>query len=64
VSPLRYERNSYIPEDGNLRSHRHEDLKSYMDLLLFSYEMRETPIVLGPLERGISSQCASVASYS
>jgi hypothetical protein len=29
VSPVRYEVGFYIPEDGVLHSHRHENLKSY-----------------------------------
>jgi hypothetical protein len=30
VSPLRCELGFYIPEDGNLHSHRRDHLKSYM----------------------------------
>jgi hypothetical protein len=29
VSPVRYELGLYIPEDGILHSHRHENLKSF-----------------------------------
>jgi hypothetical protein len=32
VSPVRYELGFYIPEDGILHSHRHENLKSYIAL--------------------------------
>jgi hypothetical protein len=32
VSPLRYELDSYIPEDYILHSHRRENLKSYIAL--------------------------------
>jgi hypothetical protein len=30
VSPVKYEQGFYIPEDGILRSHRREHLKSYI----------------------------------
>jgi hypothetical protein len=33
VSPVRYELGFYIPEDGILRSHRRENLKSYIALI-------------------------------
>jgi hypothetical protein len=32
VSPVRYELGFYIPEDAILRSHRRENLKSYIEL--------------------------------
>jgi hypothetical protein len=32
VSPVKYERDVYIPEDGILHSHRRENLKSYIAL--------------------------------
>jgi hypothetical protein len=32
VSPVKYEEGFYIPEDDILRSHRREDLKSYIAL--------------------------------
>jgi hypothetical protein len=32
VSPVKYEQGFYIPEDGILRSHRRENLKSYIAL--------------------------------
>jgi hypothetical protein len=32
VSPVRYEMGFYIPEDGILRGHRREKLKSYIAL--------------------------------
>jgi hypothetical protein len=40
-----------IPEDAILHSHRRENLKSYIDLVLPSGEQSETPTLLGPLER-------------
>jgi hypothetical protein len=36
VSPVRYELGFYIPEEGILHSHRHEDLKSYIALTSLS----------------------------
>jgi hypothetical protein len=32
MSAVKYELGSYIPEDGILHSHRHENLKSYIAL--------------------------------
>jgi hypothetical protein len=32
VSPVKYDLGVYIPEDGILRSHRRENLKSYTEL--------------------------------
>jgi hypothetical protein len=32
MSPVRYELDFYIPEDGILHSHRHGNLKSYIAL--------------------------------
>jgi hypothetical protein len=32
MSPVNYELNFYIPEDGILHSHRHENLKYYIAL--------------------------------
>jgi hypothetical protein len=32
MSPVKYELNFYIPEDGILHSHGHENLKSYIAL--------------------------------
>jgi hypothetical protein len=36
VSPVKYELGFYIPEDGSLHSHRHENLRSYEDVTYFS----------------------------
>jgi hypothetical protein len=36
VSPVRYELDFYIPEDDILRSHRRENLKSYIPCLKIS----------------------------
>jgi hypothetical protein len=41
----------HIPEDGIIHSHRRAKLKSYIDLFEFSGALRETPTLLGPLER-------------
>jgi hypothetical protein len=51
VSPVRYELSFYIPEDGILHNRRRDNLKSYMDLFSSSLEGKETPALLGPLER-------------
>jgi hypothetical protein len=32
MSPTRYERGFYVPEDGILDSHRRENLRSYIEL--------------------------------
>jgi hypothetical protein len=40
VSSVRYELSFYIPEDGVLSSHRRENLKSYSNILFFSYGLR------------------------
>jgi hypothetical protein len=37
VSRVRYELGSFIPEDGILHSHHHENLKSYVLLLFLIY---------------------------
>jgi hypothetical protein len=50
MSPVRYELGFYIPEDGILHSHRRENLKSYMDLLLSTGQLRGTSAPLGPSE--------------
>jgi hypothetical protein len=46
VSPVRYELDVYVPEDGILHSHRHENLKSYRalngELALNSYGTQST----------------------
>jgi hypothetical protein len=34
VSPVKYEIGFYIPEDGILHSHRRDNIKSYISLLL------------------------------
>jgi hypothetical protein len=36
MSPVRYELGFFIPEDDILRSHRHENLKSYIALTDFT----------------------------
>jgi hypothetical protein len=40
VSPVRYELGFYIPEDGILDSHRHENLKSYVALTGWTLQWR------------------------
>jgi hypothetical protein len=40
VSPVRYELSFYIPEDGIVHSHRHENLKSYMALTGWTLKRR------------------------
>jgi hypothetical protein len=40
VSPVRYELGVYIPEDGILHSHRHENLKTYTLYLLIYISQR------------------------
>jgi hypothetical protein len=40
MSAVRYELGFYIPEDGILRSHRRENLKSYMSCLFFLKKKR------------------------
>jgi hypothetical protein len=39
VSPVKYELGFYIPDDSILLSHRLENLKSYMDRLVFTIEL-------------------------
>jgi hypothetical protein len=34
VSPVKYEQGFYFPEGGILHSHRHENLKSYIEIVL------------------------------
>jgi hypothetical protein len=38
VSPVKYELRFYIPEDDILHSHRRENLKSYLEAYLFTYQ--------------------------
>jgi hypothetical protein len=40
VSPVRYELDYYIPEDGILHSHRRENLKSYIALTAWALQLR------------------------
>jgi hypothetical protein len=40
VSPVRYELDFYIPEDGILHSHRYENLKSYIALTAWALQRR------------------------
>jgi hypothetical protein len=35
VSPVKYELGFYIPEDGTLHSHRHENLKSHIATYIY-----------------------------
>jgi hypothetical protein len=40
VSPVKYELDSYIPEDGILRNHRRGNLKSYIALTDWAQKRR------------------------
>jgi hypothetical protein len=53
VSPVKYELEFYIPEDGILHSHRRENLESYIVLLSGRYSY---PIC----ERVCAVRCAAV----
>jgi hypothetical protein len=44
VSPVRYELDFYIPEDGILHSHRRENLKPYILIFMFLLTKNLSPI--------------------
>jgi hypothetical protein len=54
VFPVRYELGFYIPEDDILHSHRRENLKSYIRLWFYGYEVAW--LVVSSQENGINDR--------
>jgi hypothetical protein len=44
VSPVRYELGFYIPEDGILHSHRRENVKSYILIVILLYNLEKLDV--------------------